>query len=127
MLHNMIIFITKIKNRWGLRMKKTLCLGIVFMASTLTCAADAQLPSSEPVASATASSDKGKESLIKQSVKKADINEEVGTQALKLGGIHRREDAREYLELKKDAQQSQQQLPVEKAKVKNVTEVVASK
>lgn len=125
----MIIFITKIKNHWGLRMKKTLCLGIIFMSSAVTLAADAfaKLPNQEPVTNTPVSSDKTKDSLLKQSVKKANINDEVDTQALKLGGIHRRDDAREYLELKKEVEQSQQQPLIEKAKVKNVTEEVVSK
>ncbi|MGN5765036.1 hypothetical protein ACNQO6_11885 [Acinetobacter calcoaceticus] len=110
-------------------MKKTLCLGIIFMSSAVTLAADAfaKLPNQEPVTNTPVSSDKTKDSLLKQSVKKANINDEVDTQALKLGGIHRRDDAREYLELKKEVEQSQQQPLIEKAKVKNVTEEVASK
>jgi hypothetical protein len=125
----MIIFITKIKNYWGLRMKKTLCSVVIFIISTVTFAADAsaKLQNLEPVPAAQISTDKSKKSLIKQSVKKANINEEVDTQALKLGGIHRREDAREYLELRNDVEKEPQLQPIEKAKVKNTTEEVASK
>ena len=47
--------------------------------------------------------------MIKQSTKKADIDDEVDTQALKLGGIHRREDARQYLEQKTEMEQSYEQ------------------
>ncbi|ENW78303.1 hypothetical protein F909_03990 [Acinetobacter sp. ANC 3929] len=63
------------------------------------------------------SSGKNKNYLIKQSTKRADIDAEVDTQALKLGGIHRREDAREYLELK-DKEESIAK-PNEKTKNKN--------
>ncbi|ENW97275.1 MULTISPECIES: hypothetical protein [Acinetobacter] len=64
------------------------------------------------------SPEKNKNSLIKQSTKKADIDAEVDTQALKLGGIHKREDAREYLELKNEAERS-----VEKSTDKNKNEI----
>jgi len=47
-----------------------------------------------------------------------DIDAEVDTQALKLGGIHKREDAREYLELKNEAERS-----VEKSTDKNKNEI----
>ncbi|MEB6666251.1 hypothetical protein MXM33_04300 [Acinetobacter vivianii] len=110
-------------------MKKTLCSVVIFIISTVTFAADAsaKLQNLEPVPTAPISTDKSKKSLIKQSVKKANINEEVDTQALKLGGIHRREDAREYLELRNDVEKEPQQQSIEKAKVKNTTEEVASK
>lgn len=110
-------------------MKKTLCSVVIFIISTVTFAADAsaKLQNLESVPAAQISTDKSKKSLIKQSVKKANINEEVDTQALKLGGIHRREDAREYLELRNDVEKEPQQQPIEKAKVKNTTEEVASK
>jgi len=109
-------------------MKKTLGSMLIFITSTMTLAADAseKLQNIEPVSVAQTSTDKSKDSLIKQSVKKANINEEVGTQALKLGGIHRREDAREYLELKSDVEKEQQQ-SIEKASVKNTMKEVASK
>ncbi|MCH7314405.1 hypothetical protein [Acinetobacter sp. ANC 3882] len=64
------------------------------------------------------SSEKNKNSLIKQSTKRADIDAEVDTQALKLGGIHRREDAREYLELKSEVDANITK-PDEKTKNKN--------
>ncbi|WP_038342458.1 hypothetical protein [Acinetobacter sp. A47] len=108
-------------------MKGALGLMFVFIVATPVFAAEtiAPLTGSEAAVASTVSKEKAKNSLIKQSVKKANINEEVDTQALKLGGIHRREDAREYLELKQ-AEKNAAPLP-DKTKVKNTAEELASK
>lgn len=103
-------------------MKKTLCLMVIFITSTVTFAGETstKLQNPEPVVLAPTSNEKPKASLIKQSVKKANLSEEVDTQALKLGGIHRRDDAREYLKLKDEVEQDIQ-TPIDKNKVKDVT------
>ncbi|WP_436897079.1 hypothetical protein [Acinetobacter gyllenbergii] len=81
----------------------------------------------ERVAPINSAVQKSKDSLIKQSTKKADIDEEVATQALKLGGIHRREDARQYLELKNEIEESREQ-PDDKTKnQKEISNVMTQK
>lgn len=90
-------------------MRRTLGLMSVLIASTGIFAAE--LPVDKQGEQATSTNpllEKSKGSLIKQSTKKADIDEEVDTQALKLGGIHRREDARQYLELKNEIEESRE-------------------
>ncbi|EOR08851.1 hypothetical protein [Acinetobacter genomosp. 15BJ] len=93
-------------------MRRTLALMSVLIASTGIFAAEIPVDKQgEQVASASTNSllEKNKGSLIKQSTKKADIDEEVDAQALKLGGIHRREDARQYLELKNEIEERREQ------------------
>ncbi|USA53765.1 hypothetical protein NDN13_00785 [Acinetobacter sp. C32I] len=81
----------------------------------------------EPVAPINSAVQKSKDSLIKQSTKKADIDEEVATQALKLGGIHRREDARQYLELKNQVEQNAEQVDDKTKNQKEISNVVTQK
>ncbi|EPG39674.1 hypothetical protein [Acinetobacter colistiniresistens] len=91
-------------------MRRILSLMSVLIVSTAICADETQVnKGGEQVTSTNLRLEKNKNSLIKQSTKKADIDDEVDTQALKLGGIHRREDARQYLEQKSEMEQNHEQ------------------
>ncbi|NNP68854.1 hypothetical protein [Acinetobacter sp. Ac_5812] len=91
-------------------MRRILCLMSVLIVSTVICAAEMPVDMNEEQSlSKNPLTEKRENSLIKQSTKKADIDEEVDTQALKLGGIHRREEARQYLELKNEMEKSREQ------------------
>ncbi|MCH7295519.1 hypothetical protein [Acinetobacter higginsii] len=109
-------------------MRRTLGLMSVLIASTGIFATELPVEQQgERVAPIHSAAQKSKDSLIKQSTKKADIDEEVDTQALKLGGIHRREDARQYLELKNEIEESREQ-PDDKTKnQKEISNVMTQK
>ncbi|NIE96917.1 hypothetical protein NDN11_12230 [Acinetobacter sp. C26M] len=87
-------------------MRRALCLMSIGVVSTFIGATEIATVKEVEKTSAPLLIEKTKESLIRQSTKQADINDEVDTQALKLGGIHRREDARQYLELKNEVEKS---------------------
>ncbi|MCU4580444.1 hypothetical protein KTJ32_05470 [Acinetobacter gyllenbergii] len=109
-------------------MRRTLCLMSILMASTLIWATDMPVDvNGEQGASKNPLPEKSKPSLIKQSTKKADIDEEVDTQALKLGGIHRRDDARQYLELKNQVEQRTGQVDDKTQNQKEVSSVMTQK
>ncbi|ENX12568.1 hypothetical protein F895_02944 [Acinetobacter sp. CIP 64.2] len=92
-------------------MRRILSLMSVLIVSMAVCADETRAnKGGEQLTSTNPRLEKNKNSLIKQSTKKADIDDEVDTQALKLGGIHRREDARQYLEQKTEMEQSYAQL-----------------
>jgi hypothetical protein len=99
------------------------------MASTMTYADDNSLSKTiDQMISTNQTIEKNRDSLIRQSTKKADIADEVDTQALKLGGIHRREDARQYLELKSEAEEHSNESSTEKtSNKKEITSVVTQK
>ncbi|ENX41008.1 hypothetical protein [Acinetobacter sp. NIPH 2100] len=102
-------------------MKKIQWLILALMTSTTVFAVETSgvdVDAAAQVNLGNVSSEKNKNSLIKQSTKRADIDAEVDTQALKLGGIHKREDAREYLELKSEVEGNMTK-PDEKTKNKN--------
>lgn len=109
-------------------MRRTLGLMSGLIASTGIFATELPVEQQgERVAPIHSALQKSKDSLIKQSTKKADIDEEVDTQALKLGGIHRREDARQYLELKNEIEESREQ-PDDKTKnQKEISNVMTQK
>ncbi|QHH94706.1 hypothetical protein FPL18_13170 [Acinetobacter gyllenbergii] len=109
-------------------MRRTLAVMAVLIISITIYATETPVSKSgEQMTSVNPAPEKSKLSLIKQSTKKADIDEEVDTQALKLGGIHRREDARQYLELKNQVEQSNERDNDKTRNQKEISNVVTQK